>query len=278
MDFGQMYDYHKRKGSVFTVCVMPVPTAEASRFGIIEVDADWHIIGFDEKPKYPKEIPGRPGFSLASMGNYFAELNFLKLMLGQNAENPNTGHDFGKDIIPEMLTAGVPLYAYNYLDNNVPGQRENYWRDVGTVRALWEANMDLVCIKPELNIYNKEWPIRSASAQNNLPPAKFNETTKNGCRVRNSVVSGGAIIEDADLFMAVLGRNVRVYGSIIEESVLFSGVKVKEECILKRVIVDNGVRIPPRTHIGVNHDYDRARGLYVDDSGIVIVPQGYEFK
>lgn len=276
MDFRQMHDFHKVKESVFTVCVMPVPIAEASRFGIVEVDTDWRVIGFDEKPEYPKEIPGRSGFCLASMGNYFAELDFLKSVLGQNAENPNTGHDFGKDIIPEMLTAGMSLYAYNYLDNEVSGQKENYWRDVGTVQALWEANMDLVCIKPELNIYNKKWPIRSA--QNNLPPAKFNETTKYGCRIRNSVVSGGCIIEDADLFMAVLGRDVRVYGSTIEESVLFSGVKVKNDCVLKRVIVDSDVRIPPGTHIGVNHDNDSARGLYVDDSGIVIVPQGYVFK
>lgn len=278
-DFGQMYKFHNWTNATFTIGAMPVSSADASRFGIIEVDADWRVIGFEEKPKHPKEIPGRPGLSLVSMGNYFADLEELKLALEQDVKNPNTQHDFGKDIIPGMLAAGTRVYAYNYLDNDIPGQKEHYWRDVGTIHALWEANMDLTCIKPELNIYNMQWPIRSAFTQNDLPPAKFNESAYFVSRVRSSLVSNGCIVEGASLFKVVLSRAVFVYeGSIIEESVLFTGVTVRSHCTLKRVIVDKGVEIPSGTQIGIDHAYDEARGLYVDDSGIVIVPRGFIFK
>lgn len=279
MDFRQMYDYHRARQSVFTVCVVPVPIAEAYRFGIVQVDADWHIIGFEEKPKEnPKEIPGRPGFCLASMGNYFAELKELSQWLIKDAERPDTTHDFGKDIIPSMLDARVSLYAYNFYDNVIDGQSEHYWRDVGTIQALWEANMDLVRIKPELNIYNKHWRIRSANDNDNLPPAKFNDTIDGpGCRLKNSLVSGECIIEEASLVSSVVGFGVRVYRSVVEESVLFSEVKVRDGCFLRRVIVDRGVLIPPGTTIGIDHEVDRARGLTVDDSGIVIVPRGFRF-
>lgn len=276
MDFSQMHAYHKATGSVFTVCVMPVLTAEATRFGVLEVDRNWRIVGFEEKPAQPKEIPGQPGYSLVSMGNYFAEFGELAQYLAKDAANVETSHDFGKDIIPGMLVAGAPLYAYNFLDNVIPGQEEHYWRDVGTLEALHAANMDLVRIKPELNLYNKLWPIRSAP--DNLPPAKFNETMGHGCHPKNSVVSGGCIVEDSDLYQAVLGREVRVYGSTIEDSVLFRGVKVKHGCRLRRVIVDKGVRIPPGTSIGYDYAADRARGLTVDDSGIVVVPRGFQFR
>ncbi len=254
---------------------MPVPTAEASRFGVLEVDRDWRIVGFEEKPTQPKAIPGQPGLSLVSMGNYFAQFAELSHWLASDALRPETSHDFGKDIIPGMLAAGVPLHAYNFLDNVISGQSEHYWRDVGTLQALWEANMDLVRIKPELNLYNKNWPIRSA--QDNLPPAKFNETLERSGRPRNSVVSGGCIIEDSDLINSVLGREVRVYGSTVQESVLFTGVRIKHGCRLKRVIVDKNVRIPDGMSIGFDLEADQARGLTVDDSGIVVVPRGFQF-
>lgn len=279
MDFGQMYKYHRARQSVFTVCVVPIPMTEAHRFGIVQVDADWRIIGFEEKPKEnPKEIPGRPGYCLASMGNYFAELKELSQWLVQDAVRPGTTHDFGKDIIPGMLAAGVPLYAYNFLDNTIPGQTEHYWRDVGTIQALWEANMDLVRIKPELNIYNKHWRIRSANDNDNLPPAKFNDTVGGpGCGLKNSLVSGECIIEDSSLVSSVVGFGVRVYRSTVEESVLFSEVKVRDGCHLRRVIVDKGVHIPAGTTIGIDHEADRARGFTVDESGIVVVPRGSVF-
>lgn len=277
MDYRQMYDYHRAKQSVFTVCVMPVPTAEASRFGVLEVDADWRIVGFEEKPAQPKEIPGMPGHSLVSMGNYFAELAELSQWLIKDAERPDTSHDFGKDIIPGMLAAGVRLYAYNFLRNVIPGQTEHYWRDVGTIQALHDANMDLVRIRPELNLYNNVgWPIRSA--QPNLPPAKFNKLGGRGCELDNALASGGCIVESSVLTSSVLGYNVRVSGSTIAEAVLFSGVRIRNGCHLYRVIVDKDVEIPEGITIGVDADADRARGLYIDkDSGIVVVPRGFKF-
>ncbi len=276
MNYRQMYDYHRAKKSVFTVCVMPVPTVEASRFGVLEVDAEWRIVGFEEKPAQPKGIPGMPGFSLVSMGNYFAELAELSQWLIKDAERPDTSHDFGKDIIPGMLAAGVPLYAYNFLDNVIPGQTEHYWRDVGTILSLWEANMDLVRIRPELNLYNNEgWPIRSA--QPNRAPAKFNMLNGRGCELDNALASGGCIVESSVLTSSVLGYDVRVSGSVIEESVLFSGVKIKMGCHLRRVIVDKGVEIPEGTTIGIDHEVDRDRGFTVDESGIVVVPRGFKF-
>jgi glucose-1-phosphate adenylyltransferase len=250
---------------------------EASRFGVLEVDADWRIVGFEEKPAQPKEIPGMPGHSLVSMGNYFAELAELSQWLIKDAERPDTSHDFGKDIIPGMLAAGVRLYAYNFLRNVIPGQTEHYWRDVGTIQALHDANMDLVRIRPELNLYNNVgWPIRSA--QPNLPPAKFNKLGGRGCELDNALASGGCIVESSVLTSSVLGYNVRVSGSTIAEAVLFSGVRIRNGCHLYRVIVDKDVEIPEGITIGVDADADRARGLYIDkDSGIVVVPRGFKF-
>lgn len=276
MDFSQMYSFHKEKNAVFTVCTLSLPTAEAAgRFGVIEVDEHSKVIGFEEKPDHPKEIPGKPGRSFVSLGDYFADLSYLKQVLEENTQDPDTSHDFGRDIIPKLVRAGAPVYAYDFCDNQIPGQSEHYWRDVGTVHALWEANMDLVSITPELNVYNEAWPI--LTPYDNLPPAKFTETHEHGCLVRSSAVSGGCIIQDSNLYKAVCGRKVRIYNSSIEESVLFSEVRVGERCLLRRVIVDRGVDIPSGTSIGVNLDADHARGLYVDESGIVVVPRHFEF-
>jgi glucose-1-phosphate adenylyltransferase len=277
MNFAQMQDYHQAKQSDFTISVMPVPTVEASRFGVLEVDSKWRIIGFEEKPEQPKEIPGQRGYSLVSMGNYIAELSNLSQWLSRDADRPGTSHDFGKDIIPAMLAAGERLYAYNYLDNEIPGQSEHYWRDVGTIGALHAANMDLVQKRPDFNIYNIEgWPIRTE--QRNLPPAKFNEINGRSCTISNALTSGGCIVEASTIRNSVLGCDVRVYESSIEDSVLFSRVRVRHGCQLRRVMVDRGVEIPPGTSIGIDHNADRARGLTVDEeSGIVVVSRGAQF-
>jgi glucose-1-phosphate adenylyltransferase len=275
LDFSQMLAFHKAKQSVFTVCVMPVPTAEASRFGVLEVESDGRIISFEEKPKRPKEIPGRPGWSVISLGNYIAALDHLTRTLEANNQKPDSTHDFGQDIIPQLLHEGAPVYAYDFLTNVILGQSEHYWRDVGTVHAFWEANMDIVSITPELNVYNDHWIIRSP--YDNLPPAKFIDTEGLGCRVANTVVSGGCIVQDSTLTKAVLGRKVCVYGSDIEASILFSRVNVGYGCKLRRVIIDEGVSLPPATSIGYDLEADRARGLYVDESGIVVVTRSFHF-
>lgn len=277
MQLGQMYEYHKKSGSVFTVCAMSVPSSEAHRFGVIEVDEDDRIVGFAEKPECPKEIPGKPGMSYISLGNYFAELDYLKEVLAENSREPDTKHDFGKDIIPKMVGDGMPVFAYDFRNNRVPGQEEHYWRDVGTVRAFHEANMDLVEMKPELNLYNDQWPFRTPA--DNLPPAKVNSLAmKDGICSEHWIASGGCIIEDSFLRKTVLGRKVRVYGASVEESVVFSGVSIGCGSKLFRVIVDECVTIPPDTEIGIDHKADEARGLSIDEeSGIVIVPKGFVF-
>lgn len=277
MHLEQMHAHHKRNGSAFTVCAMSVPSSEAHRFGVIEVDKNDRIVGFAEKPKHPKEIPGRPGMSYISLGNYFAELEYLTDVLRKNAEDPKTAHDFGKDIIPKMIEGDMPVFAYDFRSNRVPGQEEHYWRDVGTVQAYWEANMDLAEMKPEFNLYNDQWPFRTPA--DNLPPAKFNSLAmRDGICSKHVIASGGCIIEDAFLRKAVLGRKVCIYGASVEESVIFSGVSIGFSSKILRTIIDEEVEVPPGTEIGIDHRADEARGLYVDrDSGIVVVPRGFKF-
>jgi len=278
MDFGQMYEFHKNKKSVFTVCALPVPTNEAGRFGIIEVNADSMIIGFEEKPEYPKEIPGRPGWSFISMGNYIVARSYLRDILHENVRDQETGHDFGKDIIPAIVRRGDSVYAYDFRKNVVLEQRHNYWRDVGTVESLWAANMDMVAMEPELNLYNQKWPIRTP--HDNLPMAKMNSFKKarGGKCSQQFAVSGGCIIENSYFYKSVLGRETRVYGSEVTESVIFSGVHISNGCVIRRAIVSEGVKIPPGTNVGVNLEEDKRRELYVDESGIVVVPEGFVFK
>lgn len=277
IDLSQVYDYHNECKAVFTVCAMSVPTSEAAgRFGVIEVDSHGRIIGFEEKPQFPKEIPGKPGWSYISLGNYFANLSVLSKYLEEDAKmTTGTEHDFGKNIIPRMVDAGEEVFAYDYRDNIISGQTEHYWRDVGTVSSFMEANMDLVQYEPQINLYNDLWPILTPA--DSLPGAKFvrpHPTLGSGER---HIVSGGCIIQDSHLDEAILGRNVRVYGSEIYESVLFSEVRIGCGCSLRRVIIDEGVHVPPNTKIGYNIEHDRARNLFVDESGIVVVPQGYVF-
>jgi glucose-1-phosphate adenylyltransferase len=277
MDFRQMYAFHKEKYSHFTVCAFPVPTAEAQRFGIIEVDADGRIIGFEEKPQSPKEIPGRPGWSFVSMGNYFAVKSYVRDILHENASKQDTAHDFGKDIIPMILERGDLMSAYDFRENKVPGQEGYYWKDVGTIDSLWSANMDLVAMEPELNLYNAAWPIRTPD--DNLPMGKMNSfRLREGKCGQQFAISGGSILEDSYLDHVIVGRNVRVYGSDVTESVIFSDVHIESGCTIHKAIIDEGVIIPYSTSIGLNQEDDRRRGLFVDDSGIVIVPRGWTLQ
>lgn len=191
IDLSQVYDYHKEHEAAFTVCAMSVPSHEAAgRFGVIEVDSNGRIVGFEEKPQYPKEIPGKPGWSYISLGNYFANLTVLSKYLEEDAMmTSGTEHDFGKNIIPRMVEAGELVFAYDYRDNKIPGQVEHYWRDVGTLWSFLEANMDLVQYEPLINLYNKHWRIRTPA--DNLPGAKFvrpHPTLGSGDR---HIVSGG---------------------------------------------------------------------------------------
>src|SRR3989338_5815289 len=275
MDFRQMYAFHKEKQAVFTVCALPMEVSEAHRLGVIEVNNEGRIVGFEEKPAHPKEIPGRPGFSYVSMGNYFAAKKYLWKILEENAQNDETTHDFGRDIIPMMVERGDPIYAYDFRENHIDGMKHHYWRDVGTIQSLWEGNMDLATLNPELSLYNKKWVIRTP--HDNLPMEKTNSLRPVDGRESGLFLGrGGCIIEDTHLYQSVIGRESIIYRSQVTESVIFSGVQM-DGAILHRVIVGEDVHIPPGTIIGIDRALDEERKLHIDKSGIVVVPKGFVF-
>jgi glucose-1-phosphate adenylyltransferase len=272
MDASQLDAYHQAKGADFTISSMMVKAEDAHRFGIIEIDGNNRVIGFEEKPKTPKEIPGKPGFCLTSMGNYLAHIPMLIEVLNLDAKVKNSSHDFGKDVIPFLLSNGARLFAYDFAENSIPGEEGVYWRDVGTIRSFWEANMDLVSIKPDLNLYNDLWPIKTSP--DFTPPAKlvFRQSL-----VDNSIFSGGCVVTQAELSNSVLSRNVRLErGSAVSESVIFENVTIGEGSKIRKTIIDKNVKVPPFTQIGYSREEDEARGLKVSD-GITVIPKNYHF-
>jgi glucose-1-phosphate adenylyltransferase len=272
MDVSQLDQFHQEKCADFTISAMVIGAAEAGRFGILEIDEQKRVIGFEEKPEHPKEIPGKPGFCLTSMGNYIAEISTLTEILNEDAEIEGSTHDFGKDVIPFMLGKGLRLFAYDFADNKVPGEDNIYWRDVGTIKAYWEASMDLVSIKPELNLYNDLWPLRTTP--DFTPPAKCAFRQK---LMDNSIMSGGCIVTEAQLSNSVLCQRVRVErGAQVCESVLFADVKIGEGAKIRKTIIDKNVQVPPFTRIGYSREEDEARGFKVSD-GITVVPKDYIF-
>ncbi len=277
MDVGQMIDYHKRQSADLTIAAIPVPVKDASEFGVIEVDSMFRVTGWQEKPENPKEIPGRPGWALASMGNYVFNRDVLVEELVEDAAKEDSAHDFGKNVILNMIEKGRRVFVYDFATNTVPGQNEEergYWRDVGTIDAYWEANMDLVEIKPVFNLYNKGWPLKTYSYQ--APPAKyvFNDEERRGFAT-DSIVSDGCIISGGRLVRCVLSPYCRVNSfSLVEESILMHGVNVGRHAKIRRAIIDKGVDIPPHTRIGYNKEEDEARGFYVSEGGITVVPKG----
>ena len=273
MDVSQFDQFHQGKCSDFTISSMIIRAEEACRFGIIEIDEQSRVVGFEEKPKHPKEIPGKPGFCLTSMGNYITDISILTEILHEDAKTEGSTHDFGKDVIPFMLKKGLRLFAYDFADNKVPGEDHIYWRDVGTIRSYWEANMDLVSIKPELNLYNELWPLRTTP--DFTPPAKcvFRQSLMD-----NSIMSGGCVVTQAELCNSVLSQLVRVEkGARVRESVLFQGVKIGEGAMVKKAIIDKNVVVPTSTRIGYSREEDEARGFKVFD-GITVVPKNYVFS
>lgn len=276
MDVRQMLDYHTKNNAELTVSGIPVPVEEASDFGIMEVDENWKLIGFQEKPKKaPKTIPGRPDMVLASMGNYIFNKEAIISELEMDSKN-YSAHDFGKDIIPNMIPRGN-VYVYDFTRNIVPGSSEverGYWKDVGTIDSYWQANMDLLEILPVFSLYNKEWPTRTFNY--NHPPVKFVwEDTERVGMATNSLVSEGCVISGGQISRCVLSPNVRVNSfSYIRESILMEDTNIGRHAEIKRAIIDKNVDIPPYTKIGFNREDDIARGFYVTESGITVVPKG----
>jgi len=267
MDYGPMLAYHVEKRADITVGVVEVPRQDASGFGVMTIDEHNHVIDFKEKPANPDGIPGREEFALGSMGIYVFNARLLFRLLEQDAADPNSSHDFGKNIIPSVIKK-LNVMAYPFRD--VRTRAQQYWRDVGTVDAFYEANMELVSVDPEFNIYDSQWPIWTFQRQQ--PPAKFvlNEEGRRGMAI-DSMISGGCIISGAEVNRSLLSTNVRVAErSHIEESMLFPDVRVGPDCIIKRAIIDTGGIVPPGTQIGVNVD-DDARRFYVSEKGVILV-------
>lgn len=278
MDVSQMMRFHKSHNADLTISAIPIPIEEASEFGIIEVDENWKLTGFQEKPKTaPKSIPGRPDLCLASMGNYIFEADILVDEVEEDAKNHNSNHDFGKNIIPKMLQEGKKVYVYDYSQNEYTGMTEaerGYWRDVGSIDSYWQANMDLLDYCPELNLYSTDWPLRTYNY--NFPPAKF--IWEEGDRVgmaTNSMVSEGCIISGGSISKCVLSPMVRINSfSNVTDSILMENVTVGRYCEIKKAIIDKNVEIPPYTKIGINPEEDKARGFLVSAGGVTVVPKG----
>jgi glucose-1-phosphate adenylyltransferase len=272
MDVSQMISYHQEKQAIVTVAALPVRRELAREFGVLEVDSDWRITAFHEKPADPIPIPGRPDWSLISMGNYIFSRRVLLSELYADAEREDSEHDFGRDILPGMLQR-YAVYAYDFLQNDIPGEppeNRGYWRDVGTIEAYWEANMDLRSITPSLNLYNRQWPLRTATY--NDPPAKyaFDEAGRRGESL-NSIVSEGCIISGGSVKRSVLGRNVFVHShSEVTDSIIMDGCDIARGARVRRAILDKNVRVPPGTVIGEEPEEDRRR-YFVSETGIVVV-------
>jgi glucose-1-phosphate adenylyltransferase len=270
MDYARMLRFHDERHAAVTLAALEVPIADASRFGIVTIDEDEQITGFQEKPSAPEAIaaiPGAPEYALASMGVYIFDTDILMRALESDAARPTT-HDFGKDIIPALIH-DVPVFAYRFYDENKKSSK--YWRDIGTLDAYFEANMDLCHVNPDFNLYDPEWPLRTYQPQ--APPAKFvfAETGRRCGQALDSVISPGCIVSGSSILGSVLCPNVRVHSfSHIEQCILMPGVRVGRHARIRRAIIDRDVLIPRGALIGFDQEEDRRRHT-VTDSGIVVV-------
>ena len=272
MDYGKMIAEHVARKADMTVGCIEVPVAEAARqLGVMAVDEDFRINGFQEKPAEPRPIPGRDGMALGSMGIYVFNAGFLYEQLIRDADDRKSGHDFGHDLIPYLITRGYRVYAHR-LDDSCVQRHEGkpYWRDVGTVDAYWEANLELTRVSPALDLYDQDWPIWTYQEQ--LPPAKFifDDDDRRGAAI-DSMVSGGCIISGSTIRRTLLFSSVRINSyCTIEDSVILPQVEVGRHAVLKRVVIDKACNIPPGLHVGVDPVEDRKR-FHVTDKGVTLI-------
>ena len=277
MDVEQMEIAHRDNDADLTVAAFPVPTAEASAFGIIDVDAEGRIVGFIEKPKNPPEMPGRPGWSLVSMGNYIFKRDVLERVLVDDGGKPSSRHDFGRDIIPALVKEGARVFVYDFAKNHIPGEPEGepYWQDVGTIESYFASNQELRARLPALDLYNRQWRIRSA--QRDYPPARFVKAGEKAAaaQIDDSLVCEGSIVSSATLNEVMLGYDCFVHaGAEIFDSVILSGCDIGRGAKLSRVLLDKNCKIEPGCVIGEDPEEDRKRFPFVTESGIVVVPKG----
>jgi glucose-1-phosphate adenylyltransferase len=267
MDYAKMLRFHIEKNADVTLATIEVPASEGRRFGIVNVDEGERVIGFQEKPAHPTPVPGSPDVALASMGIYIFKADVLFQSLDEDAAKADSQHDFGKNIIPSLIEG--PIYSYRFYDENKKAAK--YWRDIGTLDAYFEANMDLCHVNPEFNLYDPEWPLRTYQVQ--APPAKFvfaDEGRRSG-QALDSIISAGCIISGSRVAGSVLCPNVRVHSFCdVEQSILMPGVRVGRHAKIRRAIIDRDVFVPRGALIGYDIDEDRKRHT-VTDSGIVVV-------
>ena len=269
MYYGPFLAFHVETNADMSICCLEVPLAEAAgQFGVMTVDESGRIVAFHEKPEKPNPIPGKPDLCLASMGNYLFNTEFLYEQVIKDADTPGTQHDFGRNVIPAIIE-DYQVYAYPLRDPDTGEQA--YWRDVGTLDAFWEANMELVSVTPQLNLYDQVWPIWTHQLQ--APPAKFvfDDSDRRGEAIQ-SMVSGGCVVSGASVRGSLLFTNchVRSY-SEVSDSVVLPNVNIGERCRIHRAIIDRGAVVPEGTEIGIDHDADREKGFRVTESGLTLV-------
>jgi len=272
MNIREMIDFHQRKGAGVTIAAIPVEKEYASEFGVIETAPDGAIVGFHEKRADAPTMPGDPDRVYASMGNYVFHTDVLLKELYADAAHEHSSHDFGRDILPKLI-GKVPMYAYDFQTNRIPGDPPGapvYWRDVGTIDAYYDASMDLRAVSPILNLYNRQWPLRTAGYQD--PPAKFtfDEDGRRGTAV-DSIVSGGSILSGGVVKRSILGRAVKVHAGVeVEDCVIFDNCDIGRRAKIRKAILDKNVRVPEDATIGFDLAKDRQHH-YVTESDIVVV-------
>ncbi len=277
MDYRTMIEAHLEKQADVTIGCLSVPLSEGSQFGVLQTASDGRILAFQEKPAEPTPMPSDPTRCLASMGIYIFDANLLFEWLCQDATHRESNHDFGRDILPSLVESRR-LYTFPFIDQNRKAQA--YWRDVGTLDAYYEANMDLVATDPVLNLYDEEWPIRGWLPQ--LPPPKFvhgehalGREARRGEAI-DSMIGLGCIISGSHVYRSIVSPNVHIHSySWVEESILFPNVSIGRHCQIKKAIIEKGVTLPENTRIGYDLEEDRSRGYTVTETGVVVVPKQF---
>lgn len=275
MDYAAMLEEHKKSGAALTIACMDVPRHEASAFGVMSVSEELKITSFFEKPGDPPPMPNNPNRSLVSMGIYIFDMETLKSALHDDSELEHSSHDFGKDIIPKLIETGS-VYAYEFCGDHGRVAKDCYWRDVGTIDSFYDANMDLLEPVPPMNLYQKNWAIRTYEAQ--YPPARtVSSATGNEGIFINSIIANGVVNSGGSVQHSIVSSNVRIDdGATVVDSILFDDVQVGAGCELTNCIIDKHVKVPPNTKIGLNRAEDAQR-FHISEKGIVVVPESYQF-
>ncbi len=275
MDYRKMYGYHRDHNAELTIACVDLPLDKAKNMGVVEVDEKMNIIGFTEKPQFPKPLHHDADKALCNMGVYIFRVETLKEVLRKDAEDPASEHDFGKNIIPDLIASGAKVVAYQFWDENK--KESKYWRDIGTIDAYYEANIDLLAIDPLFNLYDREWPIRCFVSQ--APPAKTVFNWRDVNRVGNaieSMLSPGVIVSGGQVIHSILSPNVKIHSySQVVSSILLDGVEIGRNAVIKNAIIDHNVVIPPGAKIGIDLEQDRE--IYtVSEGGITVVAEQNE--